>query len=69
MLDEKYEKYMGRQRTDKLNQDLKELFMINKEGGNFSLNKRRASKAKDDTNLLSSSNGLLTKMQETRDEN
>lgn len=42
MPDEKYEKHMNRPRTDKLTQELKDLFMINKDGNSFRKLKKRS---------------------------
>ena len=40
MPDEKYEKHMNRPRTDRLTQEIKDLFMINKDGNSFRKHKR-----------------------------
>lgn len=64
MPDEKYEKHMNRPRTDRLTQEIKDLFMINKDGNSFRKHKRwsgSASPHKDETQA--SGNNMLTKIQ------
>ena len=68
MPDEKYEKHMYRPRTDRLTEEIKDLFLINKDGNSFRKIKKRGSSAsanKDDTQALSPSFNMLTKMQNT----
>lgn len=64
MPDEKYEKHMNRPRTDRLTQEIKDLFMINKDGNSFRKQKRWSASGslnKDETQA-SGGNHLLTKI-------
>lgn len=61
MPDEKYEKHMNRPRTDRLTEEIKDLFLINKDGNSFRKIKNRSSVAyKDETQA-----NMFTKMQNT----
>ena len=68
MPDEKYEKHMKRPRTDRLTEEIKDLFLINKYGNSFRKIKKMGSSVsanKDDTQALSHRLNMFTIKQNT----
>jgi hypothetical protein len=64
MPDEKYEKHMNRPRTDRLTQEIKDLFMINKDGSSFRKHKRWSGSVSPQNNDTQASGGnhMFTKI-------